>query len=427
MFTSLFVAALVLTTVGKLWLATRQIRHVATHRAAVPARFAERITLASHQKAADYTIARTRLAVVEMLVSVAVLVGLTLFGGLQAADDALANWIGADRPLAHQLVLLGLVGLLFAIVDLPFSVYRQFVLEARFGFSRMTPKLFVTDLVKGALLFVALGAPLAAVVLWLMASAGDQWWLAAWVVWMAFNLLLLWLFPTVIAPLFNKFEPLADLSLKARIEKLLARCGFAAKGVFIMDGSKRSGHGNAYFTGFGSAKRIVFFDTLVSQLTPDEIEAVLAHELGHFARRHIVKRIAWSFATSLAGLALLGWLSTQAWFFAGLGTDPMIGTRDAIALILFMLVLPVFLFPLSPLTSIASRRHEYEADAYAAEHASADDLIRALVKLYQDNASTLTPDPLHSTFYDSHPHAALRIGRLEAARGSSRLVPQPAT
>lgn len=427
MFTSLFVAALVLTTVGKLWLATRQIRHVATHRAAVPARFAERITLASHQKAADYTIARTRLAVVEMLVSVAVLVGLTLFGGLQAADDALANWIGADRPLAHQLVLLGLVGLLFAIVDLPFSVYRQFVLEARFGFSRMTPKLFVADLVKGALLFVALGAPLAAVVLWLMASAGDQWWLAAWVVWMAFNLLLLWLFPTVIAPLFNKFEPLADLSLKARIEKLLARCGFAAKGVFIMDGSKRSGHGNAYFTGFGSAKRIVFFDTLIGQLTPDEIEAVLAHELGHFARRHIVKRIAWSFATSLAGLALLGWLSTQAWFFAGLGTDPMIGTRDAIALILFMLVLPVFLFPLSPLTSIASRRHEYEADAYAAEHASADDLIRALVKLYQDNASTLTPDPLHSTFYDSHPPAALRIGRLEAARGSSRLVPQPAT
>ncbi len=427
MFTSLFVAALLATTVVKLWLSSRQIRHVATHRDAVPARFADHVSPAAHRKAADYTIARTRLAIVETVVGAAVLAGWTLLGGLQAADDGLARWIGADRPLLHQLVLLGFVVLVSSLLDLPFSAYRQFVLEARFGFNRMTPRLFVADLVRGALLGVALGAPIAALVLWLMGAAGERWWLYAWLAWMAFNLLLLWLFPTVIAPLFNRFSPLEDAGLKARIERLLLRCGFASKGVFVMDGSRRSAHGNAYFTGLGPAKRIVFFDTLIDKLAPGEIEAVLAHELGHFARRHVVKRIAWSFVLSLAGLALLGWLSTRAWFFAGLGTDPMIATRDGIALILFFMVLPVFTFPLAPLISVLSRRHEFEADAYAVAHADGQDLIRALVKLYEDNASTLTPDPLHSRFYDSHPPASVRIGRLESAlRAGPRTALHPA-
>ncbi len=414
MFTTLFIAALLLTTVGKLWLSSRQLKHVAAHRATVPARFAERVSLDAHRKAADYTAARTRVAMCETVVGAAVLVALTLLGGLQAIDDGLELFLGSSPSLWRGLALVAAVSIVFAIVDLPFALYRQFRLEARFGFNRMTLRLFFADLLKSTVLGVAIGGPLVAATLSLMSAAGDLWWLYAWLLWIAFNLLLLWLYPTVIAPLFNKFEPLADIGLKARIEGLLARCGFTSKGVFVMDGSKRSAHGNAYFTGFGSGKRIVFFDTLVSRLDGDEIEAVLAHELGHFARKHIVKRIAWSFAISLAALMLLGWLARQPGFYLGLGADPVIGMRDVFALLLFFLVLPVFTFPLAPLASLASRRHEFEADAYAAEHADADDLIRALVKLYEDNASTLTPDPLHSTFYDSHPPAALRIGRLES-------------
>jgi len=425
MFTALFIAALLVTTLTRLWLSARQIRHVAAHRDAVPARFAGRVTLEAHRKAADYTIARARLGTIDVVVSAALLVGFTLLGGLQALDDLLGGWIGSAHPIGRQLALVGLVALIYAAIDLPFSIYRQFGLEARFGFNRMTPRLFVTDLVRGAALGIALGTPLLALVLWFMASSGELWWLYAWFAWTTFNLLLLWLFPTVIAPLFNRFVPLDDATLKTRIERLLARCGFAAKGVFVMDGSKRSAHGNAYFTGFGSAKRIVFFDTLIERLAPDEIEAVLAHELGHFARKHVVKRIAWTFAMSLAGLAFLGWLSTQGWFYAGLGTDPTIGTRDVFALLLFFLVLPVFSFPFAPLSSLVSRRHEFEADAYAAAHADADDLIRALVKLYEDNASTLTPDPLHSAFYDSHPPAAIRIGRLESLGRGARPVLAP--
>ena len=414
LFTNLFIAALLATTIARLWLSSRQMRFVAAHRSAVPARFAATVTLAAHQKAADYTIARTRIGMFETLVNAALLVGFTLLGGLQVIDDVLAQSIGPSHAIWHQLAFVGMVFVIYTIVDLPFSLYRQFVLEARFGFNRMSIGLFVADMAKNALLVIALGAPLLALVLWLMQASGSLWWLYAWFVWIAFNLLLLWLFPTFVAPLFNKFQPLADTSLKARIEGLLNRCGFASKGVFVMDGSKRSAHGNAYFTGLGAAKRIVFFDTLISKLTPDEIEAVLAHELGHFAKKHVVKRIAWGFAMSLAGLALLGWLAQQPWFYQGLGTDPTIATRNVFALMLFFLVLPVFLFPLSPVSSFTSRRHEFEADAYAAIHADPDDLIRALVKLYEDNASTLTPDPLHSTFYDSHPPAALRIGRLES-------------
>jgi STE24 endopeptidase len=430
MFTTLFIVALIATTLGKLWLSSRQIAHVATHRPGVPPRFAERVSLAAHQKAADYTIARTRLGMFETLFSAAMLVVLTLVGGLQAIDEWLTPLFAGSRVIWHELAFVGIVMVIFAIVELPFAWYRQFHLEARFGFNRMTPRLFIVDMIKSTALGVALGAPLLAAMLTLMNAAGDWWWAYAWVVWIAFNLLLLWLFPTVIAPLFNKFEPLTDASLKTRIEGLLARCGFASKGVFVMDGSKRSAHGNAYFTGFGAAKRIVFFDTLISRLSGDEIEAVLAHELGHFAKKHVIKRLAGSFIISLVALALLGWLAQQAWFYVGLGTDPTIAMRNVFALLLFFLVLPVFTFPLWPLSSLASRRHEFEADAYAADHAKPDDLIRALVKLYEDNASTLTPDPLHSTFYDSHPPAALRIGRLESItltrRRDEALMPQPA-
>ena len=429
MFTSLFVVALLVTTVGKWWLSSRHVAHVAAHRTAVPPRFAERVSLEAHRKAADYTIARTRLGLLETVVGTAVLVMLTLLGGLQFIDDRLQGLLAGTSLLWREVALVGVVALLFGVVDLPFSLYRQFRLEERFGFNRMTLRLFAVDLVKGTILGIVLGLPLLAAMLWLMRAAGDLWWVYAWLVWIGFNGLLLWLFPTVIAPLFNKFQPLSDASLRTRIEGLLSRCGFASRGVFVMDGSKRSAHGNAYFTGFGAAKRIVFFDTLISRLTGDEIEAVLAHELGHFARKHIVKRIAWSFAMSFVALALLGWLAQQPWFYLGLGTDPTIGMRNVVALMLFFLVLPVFTFPLSPLSSLASRRHEFEADAYAADHADAGHLIRALVKLYEDNASTLTPDPLHSTFYDSHPPAAVRIGRLEALSRGSRLAaltPQPA-
>lgn len=424
LFTAVFLLALTLSVCAKLWLAARQTRHVQRHRGAVPERFAERVTLPAHQKAADYTIAKTRLGVLEMLAGKAFLIVLTLLGGLQWLQTTLRGQLGDSlAPLWLQVALVLVVVLISSLLDLPFSFYRQFKLEARFGFNTMTLKLFLADLLKGTLIGALLGIPLLAAVLALMSAAGQWWWLYAWLVWVGFNLLVLVLYPTVIAPLFNKFEPLTDVELKSRIDALLARCGFTAKGVFVMDGSKRSAHGNAYFTGFGAAKRIVFFDTLLARLTPAEIEAVLAHELGHFKKKHIAKRIAWSFALSLAGLALLGWLAQQTWFYIGLGVEPALaGGNGGLALILFMFVLPLFTFPLAPLASRASRKHEYEADAFAAQQADPGDLVRALVKLYQDNAATLTPDPLHSVFYDSHPPAALRIGRLDALPRPTRLV-----
>ena len=421
LFTAIFIAALVATVLVKLWLAHRQTRHVLAHRAVVPARFAERVTLDAHNKAADYTIAKTRMGVTEMMASKVFLVWLTLFGGLQAINLVVHEQLASWPSLLQDVTLIIAVLLISSLIDLPFAFYRQFKLEARFGFNTMTVKLFVLDLVKGALIGAALGIPLLAAVLWLMAGMGPWWWVYAWLVWVAFNVLILVLYPTVIAPLFNKFEPLTDDSLRDRIDALLGRCGFKAKGVFVMDGSKRSAHGNAYFTGFGAAKRIVFFDTLLARLSPEEIEAVLAHELGHFKRRHIIKRIAWSFTMSLIGLALLGWLAEQTWFYVGLGVEPSLsGNNGALALILFMFVLPLFTFPLAPLASRASRKHEYEADAFAAEQADPSDLIHALVKLYQDNASTLTPDPIHSVFYDSHPPAALRVSRLDILLDRSR-------
>jgi STE24 endopeptidase len=413
-FTILFLVFLLATFTVRCWLTTRNVRHVLSHRDAVPPQFAQRIPLAAHQKAADYTVAKSRLAMMSLFFSTVVLLGFTLLGGLQWLSVHILNVTGPG--MKYQLLLLAAFAVISGILDLPFDVYRHFVLEERFGFNKMTPKLFISDLVKTVTVGAVIGFPLAWVILVLMEKAGDLWWLYAWAVWCGFQLLMLVLFPTVIAPLFNKFVPLTDDKLRARIENLMRRVGFASKGLFVMDGSKRSAHGNAYFSGFGAAKRIVFFDTLLSRLAPQEIEAVLAHELGHFKLKHIVKRIAVMFGLSLVLLALLGYLKNQVWFYAGLGVDPLPGVpNDAMALLLFALVLPVFTFLFSPLASISSRKHEFEADAFAAQHSNAQDLVSALVKLYEDNASTLTPDPLHSAFYDSHPPATLRINRLMAA------------
>jgi STE24 endopeptidase len=410
-FTVLFAVAVVAMVGTKLWLASRQIRFVAAHREQVPSQFAGTIALTAHQRAADYTIERTRLTMIEILVGAAVLIGLTLLGGVQALDLAISDWLG--RGYVGQIALIVAVIAITGVIDLPFDYYRQFVIEQRFGFNRMSRRIFWLDRIKGTLLGAAFGLPLLFVVLWLMKQAGDLWWLWTWIVWVVFQMLVLVLYPSFIAPLFNKFEPLKDEALKSRIESLMQRCGFAAKGLFVMDGSRRSAHGNAYFTGFGAAKRIVFFDTLIARLSGSEIEAVLAHELGHFKRRHVIKRMLVTFAISLAMLALLGWLSQCVWFYEGLGVRPsLLGGNEGLALLLFFLAVPVFLFFVTPLGSLSSRKHEFEADAFAATQTDAQDLVNALVKLYEDNASTLTPDPLYTAFYYSHPPASQRIDRL---------------
>ncbi|WP_454731941.1 MULTISPECIES: M48 family metallopeptidase [Cupriavidus] len=413
MFTYLFLAALMLMVLTKLWLAARQVRHVARHRHAVPGRFADTITLDSHQKAADYTIARTRLSMLEVLAGAVLLIVLTMLGGLQWLN---LFWLDAFGPgYRYGVALIASVAVLGGLVDLPFSLYGQFVIEQRFGFNRMTWRLYVVDMLKMAGVGIALGLPLLLAVLWLMEHMGQFWWAWTWLTWIAFTIFVQMIAPSVIMPLFNRFEPLANATLEARITRLLQKCGFRSRGLFVMDGSKRSAHGNAYFTGFGAAKRIVFFDTLMERLADDEIEAVLAHELGHFKRRHILKGMLVSFALSLAFLALLGWLAGRTWFYTGLGVLPNLGASNhALALVLFFLTLPVFTFLLGPLASQTSRRHEFEADAFAAGQTDAGRLVSALVKLYKDNASTLTPDPLYSAFYYSHPPAAQRIDRLLA-------------
>lgn len=413
-FSYLFVTFFVATLALRFYLANRQIRHVQRHRTAVPAEFAAKIPLDAHQKAADYTVAKTRFGIAAMLFNSLVLIGFTLLGGLQWLSDHLMPYTGTG--MVYQLALIAAFAVISGVLDLPFDWYRQFVLEQRFGFNKMTPGLWLGDMLKGALVGAAIGLPLIWVVLTLMGKTGALWWLYAWAFWSGFQLLMMVLYPTVIAPLFNKFTPLDDASLQARIEGLMGRVGFASKGLFVMDGSKRNAHGNAYFSGFGANKRIVFFDTLLARLAPQEIEAVLAHELGHFKLKHIVKRIVMMFAVSLVFLAVLGFLKEQAWFYTGLGVTPVLGApNDAMALLLFLLVLPVFTFVFSPLTSIGSRKHEFEADAFAAKHSDARDLVSALVKMYEDNASTLTPDALHSTFYDSHPPASVRIAQLQLA------------
>ena len=408
-----FAAALLLGLVVKLWLSSRQIRHVAVHRNRVPAAFTQQISLAAHQKAADYTIAKSRLGLIELVLGTAVLLAWTLLGGLDLLNQGLLQAMGPG--LSQQVVLLVAFMVISSVVDLPLALYQTFVLEERFGFNKMSFKLWLADLFKSTLVGAAIGLPLIAVILWVMGALGSLWWLWAWGLWMGFNLLLLLIYPSFIAPIFNKFKPLEDETLKQRVTALMQRCGFAAKGLFVMDGSKRSAHANAYFTGFGASKRVVFYDTLLAKLSAGEVDAVLAHELGHFKHKHIIKRIVSMFAMTLVGFALLGWLASQNWFYTGLGVAPSLqGPNDALALLLFMLAVPLFTFFVSPLFAQLSRKHEFEADAYAVLQTSGADLSTALLKLYEDNASTLTPDPLFVKFYYSHPSASERLARMAA-------------
>ena len=409
--TAAFALALVASVILKFWLATRQMRHVAQHRNAVPLAFQAQISLEAHHKAADYTVAQGRLGLLELAFGAAVVLGWTLLGGLSWLNQTLLQWM--EPGVMQQVALLAGFMVIGSVLDLPFTLYRTFVLEQRFGFNKTTPKLWLQDLLKSTLVGTVIGLPIAALVVWMMGATGAYWWVWTWGVWMGFNLLMLLVYPTWIAPLFNQFKPLDDAALKDRVNALMARCGFTSKGFFVMDGSKRSAHANAYFTGFGASKRVVFYDTLLAQLSPAEVDAVLAHELGHFKHKHIVKRMVSLFGLSLLGFALLGWVSQQVWFYTGLGVVPsMTGDNDALALLLFMMVLPLLGSFVGPVFAQLSRKHEFEADAYAAAHTSGADLSSALLKLYKDNASTLTPDPVYVKFYYSHPPASERLGRM---------------
>ncbi len=411
--TLLFALFLIAGTLLRIWLSRRQIQSVRANRDRVPDPFEPRISPDEHRKAADYTVARSHVSVVSDFVDPVLLVLWTLGGGLNLVDSL---WRQAGHsPLVTGIATILSVFLLMGVLSLPFSIYRTFVVEERFGFNRITPAIFLTDLMKSILVSFLLGAPLIAMILWIMAVAGDNWWLYAWMSWAAFSLMITWAYPTFIAPIFNKFEPLTDHSLKSRIESLLSRCGFRSNGIFVMDGSRRSSHGNSYFTGLGNQKRIVFFDTLMETLDPAEIEAVLAHELGHFRLRHVRKRLLVGLALTLAGFALLGWSAQQGWFFSALGVDV---ASDHMAILLFLMVVPVFTFPLTPIGAYLSRRHEFQADEYAANQSDGQALVSALVKLYRDNATTLTPDRVYSGFYDSHPPAPRRIERLQHHAGA---------
>ncbi len=404
---------LVANLLTKLWLSGRQVRHVAQHRDQVPAAFAHTISLDAHQKAADYTMAKARVGVADMGLDALTLVAWTLLGGLDLLNQVTLDWLGAG--MSQQIALVVSFSLIGGLIGLPLSLFQTFGIEQRFGFNNTTPKLWVSDMLKGLLVGMVLGLPILWVVLWLMQAGGALWWLYTWAALVAYQLFVMWIAPNVIMPLFNKFTPLEDATLKERVTALMTRSGFTAKGFFVMDGSRRSAHSNAFFTGFGAAKRVVFFDTLLAKLNGDEMEAVLAHELGHFKRRHILKMMATSFATSLAGLALLGWVSQQVWFYTGLGVIPNLsGNNSALALLLFMLVLPLFTFFVSPLSARRSRKFEFEADAYAVANSDGKALANALLKLYQDNASTLTPDPWYVAFYYSHPPASQRLARMAA-------------
>ncbi len=412
--TYLLVGALLTNVLLKLWLNARQVRHVAQHRGEVPSTFASQISLSDHQKAADYTLAKAKVAQIDILIDAVVLVGWTLMGGLSALNEVVLSYMAPG--IWQQVILVLAFSLVGGLIDLPTSLYQTFVLEQKFGFNKMTWKLWLSDSVKGLALGLVLGVPLIAMVLWLMQAGGVYWWIWTWCALVVWQLFLMAIAPNVIMPLFNQFTPLEDESLKARVNALMQRAGFTAKGFFVMDGSKRSAHSNAFFTGFGSSKRVVFFDTLLKQLTPSEMEAVLAHELGHFKHRHIVKMIATSFVMTFLGLAVLGYASQQIWFYTGLGVMPnLTGGNEAVALLLFMLVVPVLTFLFAPISSWRSRVQEYEADAYAVSQTPAADLSSALLKLYQDNASTLTPDPWYVKFYYSHPPASLRLARMKNA------------
>ena len=404
---------LVANLLTKLWLSGRQVRHVAQHRAQVPAAFAYTISLDAHQKAADYTMAKSRVGVADLGLDAVTLMAWTLLGGLDLLNQVTLDWIG--EGMGQQIALVMSFSLIGGLIGLPLSLFQTFGIEQRFGFNNTTPKLWVSDMLKGLLVGMVLGLPILWLVLWLMQAGGTLWWIYTWAALVVYQLFVMWIAPNVIMPLFNKFTPLEDATLKERVTALMTRSGFTAKGFFVMDGSRRSAHSNAFFTGFGAAKRVVFFDTLLAKLNGDEMEAVLAHELGHFKHRHILKMMATSFATSLAGLALLGWVSQQVWFYTGLGVVPNLnGNNSALALLLFMLVLPLFTFFVSPLSARRSRQFEFEADAYAVANSDGKALANALLKLYQDNASTLTPDPWYVAFYYSHPPASQRLARMAA-------------
>ena len=407
-FTYIFLAFLLASTLVQVYLSLRQKQHVSTHRSAVPLAFADKITLEEHQKAADYTLAKGGLGRIDLLLGLAILLVWTLGGGLEWLDQQWRS-LGWSELYTGTAVIISLM-LIGSLLDMPLSLYRTFVLEERFGFNKMTLSTFLVDLVKGAGLSFLIGIPVVMLILWLMASAGELWWLYAWAALTAFSLLMTWAYPKFIAPLFNKFSPLEDGEVAERLNALLARTGFNSKGVYIMDGSRRSAHGNAYFTGFGKNKRIVFFDTLLKHLTPAQVEAVLAHELGHFKRKHIVKGMALSMVMTLTGFSVLAWLMGQAWFYTALGISQ---ASTYMALLLFVLVSPAFTFFIGPMMAWWSRKHEFEADEFAAQQSSSTELIAALVGLYKENANTLTPDPLYSAFYDSHPPAAIRIAHLQ--------------
>ena len=413
LFTLCFSFALLGGFLIRSYLSLRQAKHVAAHRHAVPQAFADKVSHANHEKAAAYTLAKSRLGFWEDVLGCIVLVGWTLLGGLALLNASVLEWLGSS--FWQQIVLLLVFTVIGSVIDLPLSLYQTFVLEERFGFNKTTWKTWAVDLVKGTLLGAAIGLPLIALVLYLMGAAGQNWWLWAWGALTLFSLFMMWIAPTVIMPLFNKFTPLEDEALKARVTALMQRCGFNASGFFVMDGSKRSAHSNAFFVGFGSSKRVVFYDTLLKQINHDEMEAVLAHELGHAHHKHIIKRMLMQFVVSFMGFALLGWLATQTWFYTGLGVPPsLLGSNDALALLLFMIAVPVFMFFVTPVFSYFSRKDEFEADAYAVKHSNGSALASALLTLYEDNASTLTPDPLYMSFYASHPPATERLARLVA-------------
>lgn len=407
LFSTLFIIMVLLSASTHFWLALRQIKHVKQHREQTPEAFAEKISLQEHQKAADYTIAKEKLGNIELLIGTTLIFVWTLGGGLEFIDQFVRGF--NLEPIYTGVLFILLMGFISSIIDIPMGLYNTFVLEEKFGFNRTTWKIWLVDFVKQAVLGLVIGVPLIMVILWLMSSAGEFWWLYAWAVWMGFGFFMMWAYPAFIAPIFNKFTELEDGSLKQRIEQLMTRCGFLSKGILVMDGSRRSSHGNAYFTGLGNNKQIVFFDNLLDSLDEAEVEAVLAHELGHFKKKHIVKRLISMTFITLAGFAMLGWLMQQDWFYHDLG---MSTASIYAALVLFSIASPAFTFFLSPLSAMISRKHEFEADDYAAQQSDAQKLIEALVKLYKENASTLTPDPLHSAYYDSHPPAPVRIAHL---------------
>lgn len=407
-FTLIFLIFLVITTLTQVWLSFRQLKHVAANRSAVPKDFEGKISLKDHQKAADYTRVKGEFGRLEMFIGISVLLLWTLGGGLNMLDQYVRSF-GLNELLTGTAVILGM-GFISSLIDLPASLYSTFVIEEKFGFNKLTFKSFVTDLIKTTVVSLVIGVPLIMLILWLMESAGEWWWVYAWAALTLFSLIMMWAYPKFIAPIFNKFEPLEEGEVKQRIEDLLSRTGFNSQGVFVMDGSRRSSHGNAYFTGFGSNKRIVFFDTLLEHLSPTQVEAVLAHELGHFKRKHILKQMVLSTVMTLVGFGILAWLMKQHWFYSSMGIEH---ASTYAALILFMLVSPVFTFFIGPAMSWLSRKNEFEADEFAAKQSSAEELISALVGLYKENASTLTPDPIHSAFYDSHPPASLRIAHLK--------------